>query len=186
MSSKTKGESIIIEAGLKPFSNAAAYKNGLKFEPNCGFAWKARFNWLFLKLYPPTKANISPLVGLILTNADWTSGCTAIDFKPLRPSSFDVQMRSPLLKKSEKSSNLLSFRFSLILGLIEFFNLLIRIFSIWPSLFKANILFSWTEIIIAGSKVLNFACFSRNLIAFEKGFFASNSIPNSSKYIEGS
>ena len=88
-------------------------------------------------------------------------------------SSFENQIRSPLSKKSEKLVNFLSFLLSFILGLIDFFKSVRRIFSIFPSLVKVNNLLSSTEIKIAGLKFLNSACpqkfhgFTKRILGFK-------------------
>ena len=64
-------------AGVKPFSNAAEYTNGLNDEPGWRSAWVARLKLLRKKSKPPFSATIAPSNGSIDTNAPCTSGICA-------------------------------------------------------------------------------------------------------------
>src|SRR3546814_10001206 len=70
----TTGVSSTIEAGLKPRSIAAAYRNGLKLDPGWRRAWVARLNLLPAKLKPPTSERRAPFSGFRDTSAAWARG----------------------------------------------------------------------------------------------------------------
>jgi len=61
-------------AAVKPFSSAAAYTNGLKFDPGWRRAWTTRLNFERTKSMPPTRARIAPSSGLSATSAPSIAG----------------------------------------------------------------------------------------------------------------
>ena len=63
-----------MEAGLNPFSNAAANTKGLKLEPGWRRDCVARLKLLPAKLKPPTRARTAPSAGSIDTRVAWARG----------------------------------------------------------------------------------------------------------------
>src|SRR5690554_7512326 len=64
-------------AGVRPFSRAARYRNGLKVEPGWRWAWVARLYLLWLKLYPPARASMAPVFAASEIRAPSTFGAWA-------------------------------------------------------------------------------------------------------------
>ena len=94
-SGRASGASLMIEAGVKPRSNAPEYRYGLKLEPGWRAAITARLNLLRTKLKPPTSAWIEPSSGSIEVSAACAAGICASCHSPL--SSRASRMMSPRL-----------------------------------------------------------------------------------------
>ena len=102
---------MISEEGVNPFEKAAAYKNGLKFEPSKGEACSTLLNLLKKKSYPPTEARIEPDFGSIEINALCASGIWVREIV-LVMLSLDSQTKSPSFIISKKDLGLAPLLFS--------------------------------------------------------------------------